>query len=150
LAQINACVVWDTKDDKYFVFMTTDLKKTAKQIISTYELRPEIEEDYRQIKDFWALEDFKSTKYNFIVFHIVMTLIGYAYFQLYKNTEEGNKYVGKSLPIVLKKYNVKKPKMVVVYSGIYFGIFGFLDFIDMYSACSNDTKTILRPILEMV
>lgn len=53
---------------EYFVFVTTDLKKTAKQIIQTYELRPEIEEDYRQIKDFWQIEDFKSTKYNFIAF----------------------------------------------------------------------------------
>ncbi|WP_297430703.1 transposase [Clostridium sp.] len=61
---ISACVVHDTKDDEYYVFMTTDTTKTAKQIITTYELRPEIEEDYRQIKDFWKLEDFKSTKYN--------------------------------------------------------------------------------------
>ena len=60
------CVVHDKKDDKYYVFLTTDTDKTAKQIINTYELGPEIEEDFRQIKDFWKLEDFKSTKYNFI------------------------------------------------------------------------------------
>lgn len=59
-----ACVVHDTKDDEYYVFMTTDVEKTAKQIISIYEIRLEIEENYRQIKDFWKLEDFKSTKYN--------------------------------------------------------------------------------------
>lgn len=84
---LSACVVHDEKDDEYYVFMTTDTERTANQIINTYELRPEIEEDFRQLKDFWKLEDFKSTKYNFIVFHIVMTLIGYMYFQLYKNME---------------------------------------------------------------
>ena len=63
---VNACVVYDTKTNKYFVFMTTDTSKTARQIVSTYELRPEIEEDFRQMKDFWKLEDFKSTKYNYL------------------------------------------------------------------------------------
>lgn len=87
--------------------MTTDTEKTAKQIIETYELRPEIEEDFRQMKDFWKLEDFKSTKYNYITYHIVMTLIGYLYFQIYMSLEEGQAYVGKSLPVVLKNYNLK-------------------------------------------
>ena len=96
---INACVVHDKKADKYFVFMTTDTGRTARQIINTYELRPEIEEDFRQMKDFWKLEDFKSTKYNYITCHIVMTLAGYLYFQIYKNLDEGKKYSGKSLPV---------------------------------------------------
>lgn len=85
---VNACVVHDKKTEDYFVFMTTDTERTARQIINTYELRPEIEEDFRQMKDFWKLTDFKSTQYNYITYHIVMTLIGYLYFQLYKNMEE--------------------------------------------------------------
>jgi hypothetical protein len=51
--EINGCVVQDHqegKDDEYYVFVTTATKDTAKQIIMTYELRLEIEEDYRQIK----------------------------------------------------------------------------------------------------
>jgi len=51
-APTNACVVHDTKTDKFLVFMTTDITKTARQIIQTYELRPETEEDFRQTKDF--------------------------------------------------------------------------------------------------
>jgi hypothetical protein len=108
------------------VFLTTDTSKTAKQIINTYELRPEIEEDYRQIKDFWKLEDFKSTKYNFITFHIVMTLISYMYFQLFKNMEEGSKYSGKFLPVIIKNYKEDKQKSVIIYSGQYFGVFSFI------------------------
>ena len=61
---INACVVWDTSDDSYMVFVTTNNNATAKEIILTYELRPEIEEDFRQLKDFWRIEDFKTTKYK--------------------------------------------------------------------------------------
>jgi hypothetical protein len=77
---INACVVWDKKSDEYFVFTTTDIKRTAKEIIQTYELRPEVEEDYRQLKDFWKLEDFKSTKLNVISFHITCVLFGYLFY----------------------------------------------------------------------
>ncbi len=91
---LNACTVHDRKTDKYFVFMTIDTSSTARQIITTYELRLEIEEDFRQMKDFWKLEDFKST----------MMLVGYLYFQVYKNLEEGKAYVEKSLPVVAKNY----------------------------------------------
>jgi len=145
--EINACVVHDTKKDEYFVFVTTDLEKTAKQIIKTYELRPEIEEDYRQIKDFWKIEDFKSTRYNFVAFHVVMVLIGYLYFQLYKSMEEGKKYIGKTLPVAIKKYVENGPKSVIIYSGQYFAIFGFLEFIQLYASCGAEVRERLDSIL---
>jgi len=146
--EINACVVHDFEKEKYYVFMTTDLKKTARQIVKIYEVRTEIEEDYRQLKDFWKIEDFKSTKYNFIVFHIVMTLIGYMYFQIFKNTEEGEKYSGKSLPIILKNFKSEGKKDVVVYIGQYFGMLGFVEFLDIYAKCNENIKKKLRPVLE--
>jgi len=148
--QINGCVVHDTKMDEYFVIVTTDLGKTAKQIIKTYELRSEIEEDYRQIKDFWKIEDFKSTKYNFIAFHIVMVLIGYLFFQLYRDMEEGKRCEGKSLPVAAKKYVEEGPKSVIVYAGQYFGIFGFLEFIQLYASCNAEVKQRLDSILGRV
>lgn len=145
-----ACVVKDEKDGNYYVFLTTDTGKTAKQIITTYELRPEIEEDYRQIKDFWKLEDFKSTKYNFIAFHIVMTLIGYMYFQLFKNMEEGSKYSGKSLPVIIKNYKEDRQKSVIIYSGQYFGVFSFIEFIQLYAGCPSEIRALLDPTLALV
>ena len=147
---INACVVHDKKTDKYFVFMTTDTTKTARQIINTYELRPEIEEDFRQMKDFWKLEDFKSTKYNYITYHIVMTLVGYLYFQVYKNLDEGKAYAGKSLPVVVKNYKETRPKSVIIYVGQYFGIFPFLEFLQLYAECTLEVRRLLDPILAKV
>ena len=147
---INACVVHDKKTEEYFVFMTTDTERTARQIINTYELRPEIEEDFRQMKDFWKLTDFKSTQYNYITYHIVMTLIGYLYFQLYKNMEEGRAFIGKSLPVVMKNYKVTRPKSVVIYSGQYFGIFPFLEFLQLYAECTLEVRQLLDPILAKV
>lgn len=147
---INACVVHDKKTDRYFVFMTTDTGATARQIINTYEMRPEIEEDFRQMKDFWKLEDFKSTKYNYIACHIIMTLIGYLYFQIYKNLDEGKGYVGKSLPVVVKNYKETRPKTVIIYVGQYFGIFPFLEFLQLYAECTLEVRRLLDPVLAKV
>lgn len=110
--------------------MTIDTTKNAKQIINIYEMRPEIKEDFRQMKDFWKLEDFKSTQYNYVTYHIIMTLMGYLFFQVYKNLEKGCPYIGKSLPVVVKKHKVK-PKAAVIYAGQYFGIFPFLEFLQL-------------------
>ena len=149
--ELNAAVVYDKKEDEYYVFVTTDLTLSGKQIIKTYELRPEIEEDFRQLKSFWKLEDFKSTKYTHIVFHIVMLLIGYLYYQLYKNTEEGSKYANKTLPVILKKYVPKnKPKNVIIYVDNYFGIFRFSEFLDIYASCSEDIKANLKKALDLI
>ncbi len=144
---VNVCVVHDTKTEKFFVFMTTDTNRTARQIINTYELRPEIEEDFRQMKDFWKLEDFKSTKYNYITYHIIMALTGYLYFQLYKNLEEGRTCIGKSLPVVAKNYKERRPKSVVIYVGQYFGIFPFLEFLQLYAECTVEVRRLLDRIL---
>ncbi len=130
--------------------MTTDTTKTARQIIQIYELRPEIEEDFRQMKDFWKLSSFKSTKYNYITFHIIMTLAGYLFFQIYKNLEEGQAYTGKSLPVVAKNYKETKPKEVVVYVGQYFGIFPFLEFLKIYAECTLEVRQLLDPVLAKV
>lgn len=160
----NACVVHSVekvKDkrgketaetrDEYYLFITTDTDKTAKQIISTYELRPEIEEDFRQIKDFWKLEDFRTRKLKYITFHIAMVLLGYVFFQLYRLSDEGKPCVGRSLPVMLKNY--KQPdvqKSVIIYVGQYFAVFGFLEFIQLYSSCDADVRSRLDGVLARV
>ena len=152
--EINACVVMDTScvgtEYEFRVFITTNLKATARQIIKTYELRPEIEEDYRQIKDFWKIEDFKSTKYKFIVFHVIMVLVGYLYFQLFRLLPEGKPYIGKSLPVALKKYVPDGQRSVVCYWRSSFGIFGLLEFMDIYASLDTTIRTLLRSVLAKV
>lgn len=150
---LNACVVCDSSTDnkqgnEYFVFITTDVTQTARSIIRTYELRPEIEEDYRQIKDFWQLEDFKSTKYGFVVFHIITVLLGYLFFQVFKTLDGNEKYHGKSLPVLIKKYVPKKrPPSIVVYTGLSFGIFSLVELMDIYASLSEEIRAKLRPFL---
>jgi len=148
---LNACVVWDTKDSEYYVFVTTDTTKTAKQILQTYELRPEIEEDYRQLKDFWCLEDFKSTKNHVIAFHIVCTLLGYLMFQLYVGMEAGDRWSGKSLPVIVKKYiSSENPKAVIIYTGQYFAVFPFVEFLHLYASLEAVIRSRLDQVLALL
>lgn len=145
---INACVVWDTEHNEYFVFITTDMTKSARDIIITYELRPEIEEDYRQLKDFWKIDDFKSTKLNVIAFHVVCVLFGYLFFQLYTTMEEGVKYSHKSLPALLKSYDAKVSSYAVIYVGMYFGIFALIELMEVYAGCENAIRDKLKTTLD--
>lgn len=144
---INACVVWDTDTDTYFVFSTTDTSVNAKQIILTYELRPEIEEDYRQLKDFWKLQDFKSTQLNMIALHIIMVLFGYLFFQLYTLMPEGEQYAHKSLPVILKNYQHKAMPYLVFYADDEFGIFSMAEILKMYSSCDEPAQQRLLKVL---
>lgn len=160
----NACVVHSLEKvknkrgketgetrEEYYVFITTDTAKTAKQIISTYELRPEIEEDFRQIKDFWKLEDFHTRKLTYIAFHIVMVLLGYTFYQLYRLSDIGKPCAGKSLPVMCKNYRPPDiPKSIVVYVGRYFAVFRFLEFIQLYSSCDADVRARLDGVLAKV
>jgi len=81
-----------------------------------------------------------------------MVLIGYFFFQLYTFTEEGYKYQGKSLPVAMKKYKPEddEPKNIIIYAGNYFGIFGFLEFLELYSSVNDKTKEKLKPVLAKI
>ena len=145
---INSCVLWDKNENDYFVFITTDTKASAKDIILTYELRPEIEEDYRQLKDFWKIEDFKSTKLNVILFHIVCVLFGYLFFQLYTLLPEGEKFLHKSLPVILKNYFPEVLPYAVLYVGYEFGIFTLLELMELYAQSSDEVKEKFKDVLK--
>ena len=144
---INACVLWIVDTDSYSVFITTDLSASAVDIVRTYELRPEIEEDYRQLKDFWKIEDFKSTKLNVILFHIICVLFGYLFFQLYTLSPEGTKYLHKSLPVILKNYMPEVQPYVVLYAGYEFGVLTLFELMELYAHCSKKTREQFKNIL---
>lgn len=144
---LNGCIIWDVNTDEYSVFITTDTEASAKQIISTYELRPEIEEDYRQLKDFWHLQDFKSTKLNMIAYHIIITLFGYMFFQLYTLTPEGEQYAHKSLPVIIKNYQPKKLPYIIFYADNEFAIFSIVEFAKIYTKCCISAQKRLEKYL---
>lgn len=137
---LNSCVVWIEENQSYAVFITTDMSKSANDIILIYQTRPEIEEDFRQLKDFWKLEDFKSTKLHMISFHLVCVLFGYLFYQLYLSTDDGQKYIGKCLPVILKNYKEEFLNYLVLFSGEYFCTMSMREFLEFRDECSSEIR----------
>ena len=86
---------------------------------------------------------------------MVCVLLGYLLFQIYVGTEEGRKYAGKSLPVILKNWkheagNESFPKDVIVYADGYFGIFPFIEFLHLYASLEQSIRSGLDPILTFV
>lgn len=149
--ELNACVIWHGEESQtYGVVVTTDLNATGRDIIMTYQLRPEIEEDYRQLKDFWKMEDFKSTKLNVISYHVVCVLFGYLFYQLYLLTDEGEELVGKSLPVLLKKYKTEALNHFVLYSDDSFCTLPLTEFMEFYRCCSEGVRNLLSHALDEI
>jgi hypothetical protein len=72
-------------------------------------------------------------------------------FQLYAGTEEGSRWSGKSLPVILKKYIPPvKPKTVIVYTGQYFAVFPFVEFLHLYASLEIALRSQLDGILSLV
>lgn len=140
---LNACVVWAEKDQKYSVFVTTDLSKSAEEIVMMYHMRWEIEEDHRQLKDFWILEDFHSTKLSMITFHLICTLFGYLFYQLYLNTDEGKKYIGKCLPVILKHYKNEFSGYFALYSKEYYCIVSVGELLNIFAEANEENKKLI-------
>lgn len=163
--KINACVIrFDKKqnediltddeiistDEKYAYacIITNDTTLSCQEIIRLYEMRSEIEEDFRQLKDFWGLNNYRITKYNIISFVILVSLIGYNFYQVYKESEEGKKYINKSLIIEEKHglYIVKGVRTAII-TKHYFGIFEQDELLDLYANLDKEKRQLLKKYL---
>ena len=81
----------------YWVFATTNLDRSAKGTLQEYGVRCECEEDHRQVKGpDWELDEFHSTAYIEIVFHIFMVLFAYNLCQLFGLTDRGQGFAGQT------------------------------------------------------
>ena len=89
-----------------------------------------------------------SKKYNLIAFHIVCVLLGYLFYQLYINSADGSKYLGKSLPVILKNYNEHTLIHLVLYGGKYFCCMSMIEFFEFRDSCSAEVKKYLLEIFK--
>ena len=139
-------------DDKYAYacIITNNVNIDCNEIIRLYEMRPEIEEDFRQLKDFWGLNTYKSTKYNIISFIIIVSLLGYNLYQFYKESGEGRKYIGKSLIIEERHglYIVKNVRTAIV-TEHYFGMLEQDELLDLYASLNKDKRALIKKLLSL-
>jgi hypothetical protein len=83
---------WKKKKKRpdHIVLVTTAQELSASWIVRHYEERPEIEQDYEQMKSGgWQLQKLSSTRYSEIVFYVLTVALSYSLYPLFANSQRG-------------------------------------------------------------
>jgi hypothetical protein len=146
---LNACVIrfWNKKKKctDHIVLVTTDLKLSAPWIVRHYEERPEIEQDYEQMKSGgWQLQKLSSTRYSEIVFYVLTVVLSYSLYHLFANTQAGARFANKTRQAITFEQLRTQRTHILVYAGGYFEIFETLSFVQMVLQLSPTVQAHLR------
>ena len=130
---LNACVIryWNRKKDTldHIVLVTTDKRLDGPWMVRHYEERPEIEQDYAQMKSGgWQLKKLSSTRYSEIVFYIATVVLSSSLYQLFSNTQAGARFADKTRQALAFEQLRSHRTHVIAYAGGYFEIFETLNF----------------------
>jgi hypothetical protein len=133
---LNACVIrfWNKKKKQtdHIVLVTTDQALSASWIVRHYEERPEIEQDYEQMKSGgWQLQKLSSTRYSEIVFYVLTVVLSYSLYHLFANTQAGARFADKTRQAIAFEQLRTQRTHIIVYAGGYFEIFETLRFVQM-------------------
>ena len=150
---LNGCVIrfWNERQQAtdYIVLVTTDLTLNAPWVVRHYEERPEIEQDYQQMKSGgWQLQKLSSTRYSEIVFYILSVVLSYSLYQLFANTQAGRRFAGKTRQAIALEQLRSNRTHVIVYAGGYFEIFETLSFVRLVLGLSVPVQERLRVWLD--
>ena len=150
---LNACVIrfWNKRKKRadHIVLVTTDLKLSASWMVRHYEERPEIEQDYEQMKSGgWQLKKLSSTRYSEIVFYVLTVVLSYSLYHLFANTQAGTRFADKTRQAIAFEQLRTQRTHIIVYAGGYFEIFETLSFIQMVLHLSPPVQERLRTWLE--
>jgi hypothetical protein len=130
---LNACVIryWNRKKAAldHIVLVTTDQRLTGPWIVRHYEERPEIEQDYEQMKSGgWQLKKLSATRYSEIVFYIATVVLSDSLYHLFANTQAGARFADKTRQALAFEQLRTRRTHVIAYAGGYFEIFETLSF----------------------
>jgi hypothetical protein len=131
---LNACVVryWNRKKNAldHIVLVTTDQRLTGPWIVRHYEERPEIEQDYEQMKSGgWQLKKLSSTRYSEIVFYIATVVLSYSLYHLFANTQAGARFADRTRQALAFEQLRSRRTQIIAYAGGHFEIFETLSFV---------------------
>jgi hypothetical protein len=155
---MDGCVVRELKkgkdgsggqnDYEHWVFVTTRLAHTGANMIKTYQLRPEIEEDHRQWKHgLWDIDKFTSTSLVQVIYHVICVLLSYNLCEIYSNTVSGQKFADKTLRQLRRQQARNHDVSMVVYVGTYFAVFNAKYLIGLVLRMPKRVQKLLEPHL---
>ena len=89
------------------------------QAVRDYRLRWQIEERYKQIKNTWLNQGFKSTDFNLVVAHIIFPLLVYSLIQIYLNIKKLNDLANKTMESMRADQRLGKDAVIMHADGYY-------------------------------
>jgi len=146
---LNACVIrfWNKKKKRpeHIVLVTTALNLSAPWLVRHYEERPEIEQDYEQMKSGgWQLQKLSSTRYSEIVFYVLTVVLSYSLYHLFANTRAGARFADKTRQAIAFEQLRTQRTHIIVYAGGYFEIFETLRFVQIVLQLTPPVQEHLR------
>ena len=131
---LNACVIrfWNKKKKRTdpIVLVPTDQELSASWIVRHYEERPEIEQDYEQMKSgSWQLQKLSSMRYSEIAFYVLTVVLSYSLYHLFANTQAGARFADKTRQALAFDQLCSRRTHVIAYAGGSFEIFETLSFV---------------------
>src|SRR5262249_34397922 len=146
---LNACVIrfWHKKKKRldHLVLVTTDLELSATWMVRHYEERPEIEQDYEQMKSGgWQLHKLSSTRYSEIVFYVLTVVLSYSLYHLFANTQAGRRFADQTRQALAFEQLRTQRRPIIVYAGRHFEIFETLSFVQMVLQLAPPVQEKLR------
>ena len=146
---LNACVIrfWNKKKKRtdHIVLVTTDQELSASWIVRHDEERPEIEQDYEQMKSGgWQLQKLSSTRYSEIVFYVLTVVLSYRLYHLFANSQRGVRFADKTRQALAFEQLRTQRTHIIVYAGGHFEIFETLRFVQMVLQLSPPVQERLR------
>jgi hypothetical protein len=106
------------------VLVTTDPQLTGPWSVRHYEERPEIAQDYEQMKSGrWQLKKLSATRYSESVFYMATVVLSYRLYHLFANTQAGARFADKTRQALAFAQLRSRRTHVIVYAGGYCAIF---------------------------
>jgi hypothetical protein len=128
---------------RYWGLSSTFKPKNSKEAFELYELRTQLEERHRQIKNFWNLSKFNSPDESLIEAHVMFTLLTYSLVQLYLNKKHLNDLANRTIS-TLKDEERMGLNSVIVYSGNYFAVFDLDEYTEIIVDLKEEAKLRLK------
>lgn len=128
---------------RYWGLSSTFKPRNAKEAFELYELRTQIEERHRQIKNYWNINKFSSPHESLIEAHVMFTLLTYTLVQLYLSKKHLNDLANKTIAS-LKSEERMGVNSIIVYSENYFAVFDLGDYTEIVVDLTDEAKYRLK------
>ena len=117
---------------EHIVLVPTDLNLSAPWLVRHDEERPEIEQDYEQMKSSgWQLQKLSSTRYSEMVLYVLTVVLSYSLYHLFAHTRAGARFAYKTRQVIAFEELRTQRTHIIVYAGGSFAIFEALRFVQM-------------------